>query len=68
MKKFWDWINGKKTIIAVIVYLLHMVLVEVVGGIFGVEGVLFEQIAETLQWVYEVLGTIGVGHGIAKKV
>lgn len=64
--EIWTWLNGKKTVIAVILYLIHKCLLEVVAGIFLVDTDLFWQITETIMWAYQILGTVGVGHKLVK--
>ena len=64
--KFWNWLNGKKTVIAAILLVVSAILTQVVVGIFEVDAAWVTKVVETLNWVGGFIGTAGLGHKAVK--
>jgi len=64
--KIWRFLNGKKTIIGIILFLVATVLEEVLGDIWGVTFPVLDQVIATMQYVAKPLGAVGIGHKLMK--
>jgi hypothetical protein len=62
----WNWLNGKKSNIALILFLIQSFGLPFVEQIlmktWGIDVPVFEQISETIAWIAGALGTVGVVH------
>lgn len=61
MKAIWDWLNGNKTTIG-------SILIAVAGHLPSDLEVVGISVTSVLYWVGGMLGGIGVGHKIKKKI
>ncbi len=70
IKKIWEFLNGKKTLIGGVICFISVFLSEVICGIWGVHTNWLPPLIKTLNWIgMPLVGIGGVHKGIkaAKK-
>jgi thiol:disulfide interchange protein len=66
MRNLWQWLDGKKSTIAMIILFLATFLNEVVIGQWGATADWLPKVISTLNWIGMTLGTVGMGHKAIK--
>ena len=66
--KFWEWLSGKKMVIATFLFLTVKLINEVVIGVWGYDTPLMGNVILTVEWFATALGGVGAMHKVKKAV